>query len=93
MSEVRARRVLLGALFCPETLAILSEVRITETKRGKTTRLRLDDSGELQFVPDKKGSGDKKVVLKMGIDDQPPPKLEGTYTAHGKTVTFTLVRK
>jgi len=32
------------------------------------------------------------VLLKMGIDEQPPPKLEGTYTANGTSITFTLVR-
>ena len=69
-----------------------SEVRIIDAKTGTTTRLRLDDSGEMRFVSDTKG-GERKVILKMGIDAAPPPKLDGTFTANGKTMSFTLVRR
>ena len=68
-----------------------SEMRITEA--GKTTRFRLNDSDEMQFVPDKKTSGDKKIILKLGRDDPPPAKIEGTYTAGGRTIAFVLVQK
>lgn len=68
-----------------------SELRITEA--GKTTRFRLDESGEMHFVPDRKAAADKRVVLKLGIDDAPGPKIKGKYISGGETIAFVLVRK
>lgn len=69
-----------------------SEMRITAD--GKTTRFKLDTSGEMmQFVPDRKEGSDRKVVLKLGVDDAPGAKIEGTYTSSGKTITFVLHQK
>ena len=68
-----------------------SEVRVTET--GKTIRFRLDGSGEMHFVPDKKAAGDKKVILKLGVDEVAPARIEGSYTSSGKTIAFVLGQK
>lgn len=69
-----------------------SEMRIIE--KGKTTRFMLDTSGEMMhFVPDKKDGTDRRIVLKLGIDEAPGNKIEGTYAAAGKTIKFTLRRK
>jgi len=68
-----------------------SEVRVTEG--GKTTRFRLDDSGEMHFVPEKRAGSDNKLILKLGIDDAPPAKIEGSYISGGKMTAFVMVRK
>jgi hypothetical protein len=69
-----------------------SQMRITEN--GKTTRFMLDTSGQmLQFVPEKKDGTNRKVVLKLGMDDAPREKIEGTYTSAGKTIEFVLRQK
>ena len=70
-----------------------SEMKVSRRGEKKATRFALDESGELQFVPQKAAGDARKVVLKMSIDDAPPPKIAGTYTADGKTVEFTLVRQ
>jgi hypothetical protein len=68
-----------------------SEVRVTET--GKTIRFRLDGSGEMHFVPDKKAGAEKKIILKLGVDDAPPTKIEGSYISVGRTTAFVLEQK
>ena len=70
-----------------------SEVRITDTRRKKTTRFVLDDSGEMHFVPEKDKDVKAKLLLKMQMDDAAPTKVEGTYTADGKTIPFTLTTR
>lgn len=69
-----------------------SEMRVTEN--GRKSRFMLDTSGEMmQFVPDKKDGTDRKVVLKLGVDDGPGKKIEGTYTSAGRTIEFVLRQK
>lgn len=67
-----------------------SHMWVTDRKSGKTTRFMLDESGEMRFVPKKESGGKKEVVLKMGMDDGPAAKIEGTYTIDGKVIQFTL---
>ncbi|HVF70406.1 MAG TPA: hypothetical protein VM940_02250 [Chthoniobacterales bacterium] len=68
-----------------------SHLKVTEA--GKTTQFMLDESGEMHFVPKDKRGGDKKVILKMAMDEGAPDKIEGTYVSGGKTTGFTLHRK
>lgn len=58
-----------------------SHMWVTDRKSGKTTRFMLDESGEMRFVPKKPSAQKKEVVLKMGRDDGPAEKIEGTYTS------------
>ena len=67
-----------------------SHMWITDRKSGKTTRFMLDESGEMRFVPKKPSAQKKEVVLKMGREDGPAEKIEGTYTVDGKVIQFTL---
>ncbi|HWM24274.1 MAG TPA: hypothetical protein VNP98_05585 [Chthoniobacterales bacterium] len=67
-----------------------SEMWVTDRKSGKRTRFGLDDSGEMRFVPPKRGTGKGEIVLKMSMDDGPAEKIEGTYTVDGKQMQFTL---
>ena len=69
-----------------------SHMWITDRKSGKTTRFMLDESSEMRFVPKKPTAQKKEVVLKMGRDDGPAEKIEGTYTVDGKVTLFTLRR-
>jgi hypothetical protein len=67
-----------------------SHMWVTERKSGKRTRFMLDESDEMRFVPQKPSAQKKEVVLKMGRDDGPAEKIEGTYTVDGKVIQFTL---
>jgi hypothetical protein len=67
-----------------------SHMWVTERKSGKSTRFMLDESGEMRFVPKKPSARKKEVALKMGRDDGPAEKIEGTYTVDGKVIQFTL---
>ena len=67
-----------------------SHMWVTDRKSGKTTRFMLDESDEMRFVPNKPSAQKKEVVLKMGKDDSPAEKIEGTYTVDGKVIQFTL---
>lgn len=69
-----------------------SEMWVTDRKIGKTTRFGLDDSGEMRFVPAKQSAGKREIVLKMGMDEGSPNKVEGTYSVDGKQTQFTLRR-
>jgi hypothetical protein len=69
-----------------------SEMWVTERKNGKRTRFDLDDSGEFRLVPSKQSGPKREIVLKLGKDDGPGDKIEGTYTADGKQTQFTLRR-
>jgi hypothetical protein len=71
-----------------------SEIRLTE--HAKSTVFRLAGSESMRFVPahnNKDGGEDEReVVLKMSPDDAAPAKVAGSYTSHGKTLSFTLTR-
>lgn len=70
-----------------------SEVRITNAASKKTTRFVLDESGEMRFVPEKDKASGARVILQMSMDDEAPPKVNGSYTTNGKMVSFTLTRQ
>jgi hypothetical protein len=70
-----------------------SEIRISQG--GKTTTFRLDNSGQMRFVP-ARGSGQgaiSSVSLKMSPDDSAPAKVAGSFASGGKAVAFTLALK
>jgi hypothetical protein len=67
-----------------------SHMWVTERKSGKRTRFMLDESDEMRFVPKKPSAQKKEVALKMGREDGPAEKIEGTYTVDGKVIQFTL---
>src|SRR5687768_13557350 len=56
-----------------------SEMWVTERKSGKSARFGLDDSGQMRFVPGKQSGGKREIILKMGMDEGAPDKVEGTY--------------
>jgi hypothetical protein len=59
---------------------------------GKTTKFKMDSTGEgtMTFVPEK-GSG-KSVVVKINGEDIAPAKVGATYTSGGKAVDVTLTK-
>jgi hypothetical protein len=67
-----------------------SHMWVTDRKSGKRTRFMLDESDEMRFVPKEPSAQKKEVVLKMGREDGPAEKIEGTYTIDGKVIQFTL---
>jgi hypothetical protein len=69
-----------------------SAIWVTDRKGGKRTRFGLDDSGELRFVPKPQSGGKREIVLKLGMDERPGAKIEGTYTVDRKQTQFTLRR-
>jgi hypothetical protein len=74
-----------------------SNVRITESTSGKTTRFYLTGrdgqmgTGKIRFAPAK--GAKKEVLLEMDPFGDPPSSVKGSYTAAGKTVPFTLTKK
>jgi hypothetical protein len=69
-----------------------SEMWVTDRKSGKATRFGLDDSNEMRFVRGKQTGGKREIVLKMGMDEEAPNKVEGIYSNDGKQTQFTLRR-
>ena len=69
-----------------------SEVRIAKAGARLSRKFRLDDSGEMRFVPVKDRSGADEVSLKMSPYDQ-PEKVEGVHRAGGKTLPFRLTEQ
>jgi P pilus assembly chaperone PapD len=68
-----------------------SRMWVTDRKSGKTTRFMLDESGEMRFVPKKPTPQKREVALMMSVDGGPlAEEIEGTYTADGKQLKFTL---
>jgi hypothetical protein len=73
-----------------------SNVKITESPGGKTTKFYLSGRDEqtgtskLRFVPVKSDKAKTEVLLDMDPFSDPPSTVNGTYTAAGKTVPFTL---
>ena len=74
-----------------------SNVKITESASGKTTKFYLSGrdgqmgTGKLRFAPVK--GAKKEVLLEMDPFGDPLSTVEGSYTAAGKTVSFTLTKK
>jgi hypothetical protein len=76
-----------------------SEIKITESVSRKTMKFQLADGddqagrGKMRFVPERADNGTKEVLLEMEAWGDPPLTVAGTYTADGKTVRFTLVKR
>ena len=74
-----------------------SNVKITESASGKTTKFYLSGrdgqmgTGKMRFAPVK--GPKKKVLLEMDPFGDPLATIKGSYTAAGKTVPFTLTKR
>src|SRR5262245_41649492 len=74
-----------------------SNVKITESASGKTTKFYLSGrdgqmgTGKIRFAPAK--GAKKEVLLEVDPFGDPPSTVQGSYTAAGKTVPFTLRRR
>ena len=74
-----------------------SNVRITESASGRTTKFYLSGrdgqtgTGKIRFAPVK--GAKKEVLLQMDPFGDPPSTVKGTYTAAGRTVSFTLKKR
>ena len=64
------------------------------TSGGKTTKFRheADVGNKMRFVATTVNAGKAEVTLKMAGYDDPPAKVEGTYTAGGKDIPITLTK-
>ena len=76
-----------------------SNVKITESASGKTTRYYLSGrdgqmgTGKIRFAPVKGDKAKKEVFLEMDPFADPPSTVKGTYTAAGRTVPFTIKKR
>ena len=74
-----------------------SNVKITESASGKTTKFYLTGrdgqmgTGKIRFAPAK--GARKEVLLEMDPFGDPQSTIKGSYTAAGKTVPFTLTKR
>jgi hypothetical protein len=74
-----------------------SNVKITESASGKTTKFYLSGrdgqmgTGKIRFAPVK--GARKEVLLEMDPLGNPPSPIKGSYMAAGKTVPFTLTKR
>jgi hypothetical protein len=74
-----------------------SNVKITESASGKTTKFYLSGrdgqtgTGKIRFDPVK--GAKKEVLLEMDPFGDPPSTVKGSYTTAGKTVPFTLTKR
>jgi hypothetical protein len=74
-----------------------SNVKITESASGKTTKFYLSGrdgqmgTGKIRFTPVK--GAKKEVLLEMDPFGDPLPTVKGNYTAAGKTVPFILTKR
>ena len=74
-----------------------SNVKITESASGKTTRFYLTGrdgqmgTSKIRFAPVK--GAKKEVLLEMDPFGDPQSIIKGTYTAAGKIVPFTLTKR
>jgi len=74
-----------------------SNVKITESANGKTTKFYLSGregqmgTGKIRFAPAK--GAKKEVLLEMDPFGDPPSTVKGSYTATSKTVPFTLTKR
>ena len=73
-----------------------SNVKITESASGKTTKFYLsgrNGTGKMRFAPVKGYKAKKEVLLELDPFGDPPSTVKGTYTAAGRTVSFTLKKR
>jgi hypothetical protein len=77
-----------------------SSVKITESASGKTTKFYLSGrdgqmgTSKMRFAPVRGDKAKRKeVFLEMDPFGDPPSTVNGTYTAAGKTVPFTLKKR
>lgn len=70
-----------------------SELKVTEAGSKKPVLFRLDGLGPNHFAPVKSAGAVKSVTLKLDMEAAAPAKVEGSYEAGGKTVSFTLTKK
>jgi hypothetical protein len=76
-----------------------SNVKITESASGKTTKFYLSGrdgqmgTSKMRFAPMKGDKAKKEVFLEMDPFGDPPPTVKGTYTVAGKNVPFTLKKR
>jgi hypothetical protein len=74
-----------------------SNVKITESASGKTTKFYLSGrdgqtgTGKIRFAPMK--GAKKEVLLEMDPLGDPLSRIKGSYTAAGNTVPFTLTKR
>ena len=74
-----------------------SNVKITESASGKTTKFYLTGrdgqmgTGKIRFAPVK--GTKKEVLLEMDPFADAESTIKGSYTAAGKTVPFTLTKR
>ena len=74
-----------------------SNVKITESATGKTTKLYLSGrdgetgTGKMRFAP--VNGAKKEVLLEMDPLGNPRSTVKGSYTTTGKTVSFTLTKR
>ena len=74
-----------------------SNVKITESASGKTTKFYLSGrdgqmgTGKIRFAPAK--GAKKEILLEMDPFGDPLSTVNGSYTAAGETVPFTLTKK
>ena len=74
-----------------------SNVKVTESASGKTTKFYLTGrdeqmgTGKIRFAPAK--GAKKEVLLEMDPLGNPPSTVKGSYTAAGKIVPFTLTKR
>jgi hypothetical protein len=74
-----------------------SNVKITESASGKTTKFYLTGrdgemgTGKIRFAPVK--GAKKEVLLEMDPFGDPLSTVKGSYTVAGKTVPFTLTKR
>jgi hypothetical protein len=74
-----------------------SNVKITESASGKTTKFYLSGrdrqmgTDKIRFAPAK--GAKKEILLQMDPFGDPLSSVNGSYTAAGKTVPFTLTKR
>ena len=74
-----------------------SNVKITESASGKTTKFYLSGrdeqmgTGKVRFAP--VNGAKKEVLLDMDLFGNPMSTIKGSYLTTGKTVPFTLTKK
>ena len=76
-----------------------SNVKITESASGKTTKFYLSGrngqmgTSKMRFAPVKGYKAKKEVLLELDPFGDPPSTVKGTYAAAGRTVSFTLKKR
>jgi hypothetical protein len=74
-----------------------SNVKVTESASGKKTKFYLSGrdaqmgTGKIRFAP--VNGAKREILLEMDPLGDPPSIIKGSYTAAGKTVSFTLRKR